>query len=63
MDLSEDRTQTEQVAHCNVCGTEWQIRSFATPPTDAQGCSFCGAGERAISISSERADFSGEVVR
>jgi hypothetical protein len=63
MDLSEDRTQTELYAHCNSCGAEWQIRSFASPPVDAQGCSFCNAGADAISILSERADFSGGLAR
>ena len=62
MDLSEDRTQTELVAHCNVCHTEWQIRSFASPPEDSKGCSFCGAAADAISVISEAKDYGGEVV-
>lgn len=39
---------TDKYAKCRVCGVTWQVRS----PTnaDAKGCSFCGAGEKAVTI-------------
>jgi len=42
---------TDKVAHCAVCGVQWQIQS----PTnaDAKGCSFCNASEEAITIEFE----------
>jgi len=43
---------TNKVAHCNVCGIQWQIRSPNND--DARGCGFCGAPEKAISIVSEK---------
>ena len=61
--MSTERTQTEKIAKCASCGAQWQIRSFAEPPTDAMGCQACGAGPRAITIISERKDFSGALVR
>jgi hypothetical protein len=63
MDLSQEANETELYAVCAVCGSQWAIKSRASPPTDAQGCSFCNAGADAISIVSERADFSGGLVR
>lgn len=63
MDLSEDRTQTELYCQCTQCGHQWQVRSFADPPTDAQGCNFCGAPAEGISILSEAKDFSGTLAR
>jgi hypothetical protein len=39
---------TGKVAHCEVCGVQWQVRSHADPPTDAQSCAFCGAPASAI---------------
>lgn len=48
---------TNKVARCKVCGTQWQIQSEATPPTDAQGCPFCDAPAEAIIIMSEAPDY------
>ena len=45
------RTQTNVVAHCQVCGVQWQVRSANYE--DAKGCTFCGAPESAISLVSE----------
>ena len=42
---------TYQYATCAVCHSQWQVRSFAG--SDAQGCAFCGAPARAISVHSE----------
>lgn len=44
---------TNKVASCKVCGSQWQVRSFASPPTDAQGCPLCHADDSAITISQE----------
>ena len=49
--------QTNRVAKCAVCHTQWQVKSFAEPPTDAQGCPFCGADKTAITIISEAPDY------
>jgi hypothetical protein len=35
---------TNKYAICRVCGIQWEVKSFATPPTDALACNFCGAG-------------------
>lgn len=43
---------TGWVAHCKVCGTQWQVRSF--DKADAQGCQFCGAGKSAIRLENEK---------
>ena len=49
---------THRYAVCRVCGVQWQIRSDSD--ADAQGCSFCNAPARAISIRSESPDSVGE---
>ena len=54
------RAVTNKVAHCKVCGVQWQVRSEAG--SDAKGCAFCGAPESAITIESEAPDSSGAVV-
>ena len=50
-------TQSEKVAHCKVCHTQWQIQSLDDEPADAQGCKFCGAPAEAIQIEYERPDY------
>ncbi len=47
---------TGKYAKCAVCGVQWQIRSFSN--ADAQACTFCGAPREAISIISEKPDYS-----
>jgi len=37
---------TELVAHCQVCGVQWEVKS--DDRTDAQGCGFCNAPANAI---------------
>lgn len=44
-------TTTGRVAHCKVCGIEWQIQS--EDDTDAKGCDFCGSDSSAITINNE----------
>lgn len=46
---------TGKYAKCNVCGVQWQIRSFSN--VDAKACSFCGT-EGHVSIISEKPDYS-----
>lgn len=58
--FSEARVQTNEVAHCNVCKFQWQVRS--PNRDDAKGCPFCGAPERAISIQSEAPGFGGATI-
>lgn len=50
-------TVSEKVAHCKVCGTQWQIQSLDDEPADAQGCKFCDAPANAILIEHERPDY------
>jgi len=45
------REQTDEVAVCQVCGCQWQVKS--TLREDAKGCSFCDAPASAITIISE----------
>ena len=54
------RTQTNEVAHCQVCGTEWQVRSGNRD--DAQGCSLCDAPASAVTVVSEAPGYEGELV-
>lgn len=51
---------TNLYAICQICHAQWQVKS----PTraDAKGCSFCGAPQKAITVVSEAADYSGYVV-
>jgi len=51
-------TQSEKVAICKVCHTQWQIQSMDDEPADAQGCKFCDAPANAIIIQHERLDYS-----
>ena len=46
---------TELVAHCQVCDVEWVVQS--PNRDDAQGCSFCDAPKRAITVVSEKAGY------
>jgi len=46
---------THLVAHCQVCGVQWQVQS--PDRADAQGCSFCNAPARAITVVSEKAGY------
>jgi len=48
---------THKYAKCQVCGVTWAIRSDAG--TDAQGCSFCDAPANAVTVISEKPDYSG----
>jgi len=48
---------TGKVAHCVVCGVQWQVRSDNND--DAKGCKFCGAPESAIVVTSEAATYGG----
>ncbi len=58
---SEAPQVTNKVARCKVCHTQWQVKSFADPPADAQGCPFCDAPARAITIISERPGYEGHI--
>lgn len=51
---------TNKVAHCKLCGVQWQVRS--QNGEDAKGCAFCGAPESAITIVSEAPDYSGAII-
>ena len=46
---------TELVAHCQVCGVQWSVKS--PNREDAKGCEFCGAPARAITVVSEKAGY------
>ena len=50
---------TELVAHCQVCGCQWVVQS--PNRDDAQGCSFCDAPAKAITVVSEKAGYEGRV--
>lgn len=52
-------TPTYEVAHCKVCGCQWQVKSNRRE--DAKACAFCGAGEAAITIVSERPNARGAI--
>jgi len=54
-------TVTDEVAICQVCGVQWQVRSGDR--ADAKGCSFCGAPADAITIVSEKPGYGGAIVR
>lgn len=43
---SEAPSVTNLVAHCRVCGIQWQVKSDNRD--DIKGCSFCDAGDSAI---------------
>jgi hypothetical protein len=49
---------TELVAHCQVCGVQWEVKS--PNRDDAEGCSFCDAPKRAITVVSEKAGYGQE---
>jgi len=49
---------SEKVGYCQVCHTQWQIKSLDDDPADAKGCKFCDAPADAIIIQHERADYS-----
>ena len=51
---------TEKVAHCQVCKTQWVIRSGNED--DGRGCSFCNGPKEAVVIVSEAPDYDGELV-
>ncbi len=51
---------THEYARCQVCGTEWQVRS--PNRDDAQGCSFCDAPKEAITVVSEAPSYQGELI-
>lgn len=57
----EAPVQTGQYAKCNVCHTQWQIKSPNLD--DARGCSFCDAPKEAVSILSEKPTYGGAIVR
>lgn len=59
--FSEAPFVTGLVAHCAVCGTQWQIRSANSD--DAKGCNFCGASSLAITIENEEPLDYGAVAR
>jgi len=48
--------QSEKVAHCEVCHTQWQVQSLDEDPP--RGCAFCDAPAKAITIEYERPDYS-----
>lgn len=50
---------TELVAHCQVCGVQWEVKS--PDRADAKGCSFCNAPARAITVVSEKAGYGGRL--
>lgn len=52
---------THLVAHCQVCGVQWQVKS--PNRDDAKGCSFCGAGAKAITVVSEAPGYEGRLAR
>lgn len=49
-------TATGLYAVCKVCGCQWQV--WGDPPTNTKGCAFCNAPESAITVHSEKADYS-----
>lgn len=51
---------TGRVAICQVCGTQWQVRSETD--ADVKGCSFCDAPAEAVMVVSEAPDYSGVLV-
>ena len=51
-------TVTNKVAHCKVCGAQWQMKA----DSDKMGCKFCDAPESAITIISEAPSYSGYVL-
>lgn len=55
------RKQTDRVAHCKVCGVQWQVRSESGE--DARTCAFCGAPKSAITIESEAPSYGGAIIR
>ena len=57
---SAARTQTELVAHCQVCGTTWQIRSPNLD--DSKGCSFCNGPASAVTIVSESPRYHNQII-
>lgn len=57
---SEAPTVTHEYAKCQVCHTQWQVKS--PNRDDAQGCSFCDAPKEAITIVSEAPDYLGRLV-
>lgn len=54
---SAARTQSNEVAHCQVCHCRWQV--IGTQRENAKSCGFCGAPERAITIENESPDYGG----
>lgn len=50
---------TDLVAHCKVCGAQWQVKS--NKGEDAEGCAFCDAPAEAIYIVSEAPGYGGEI--
>lgn len=50
---------TQLVAHCTVCGAQWQV--WGTK--NEKGCSFCDAPESAIRVQSEKGSNKGVYVR
>lgn len=59
-DASISPYTTGLYAKCAVCGVQWQIKSGNKD--DARGCSFCDAPKEAVSIHSEKPDYSGGLV-
>jgi len=45
------------VAHCTACKTQWQV--IGDPPVNTASCGFCGAPGVMITIESEAPDFGG----
>jgi len=52
-------TTSELVAHCQVCGVQWQV---SQGKADTKGCGFCGAPKEAIVVVSEAPGYGGAVV-
>jgi len=51
---------TYEYAICQVCHTQWQIKS--PNRDDARGCSFCDAPKEAITVVSEAPAYGGQLL-
>lgn len=57
---TQARDQSEKVAQCQVCHTQWQIRTLDSGIP--RGCPFCDAPSSAITIVSESPNYGGAIV-
>lgn len=52
---------THLYAICQVCGCQWQVKS--PNRDDAQGCAFCDAPAKAITVVSEAPGYEGRLTK